>query len=238
MFLSILYVTVVWASESCAQEIPLLVYERPMFYRQIDSKFYSVIPYYIARVLAQFPLIWLQTVLFVALIYPFAYHNGINGNESDWEKAQGMALYFIGVLVMLLTATTFSQMLAICTPNEGVGNVLYTTICTLCRMFGGFLIKISVMTAPCQWVNAFNFFKYALFYFAGTQLTRWKNITQPRGDPPLNGVTIFKQFREDQKLVSPDADNPWVYFGGLITFLTVFHIIGLITLRFKRWAKR
>ena len=231
MFISILYVTVVYASESAAQEIPLLIYERAMFYREIDSKFYSITPYYIARTLAQFPLILAQTILFVATIYPMAYQSG---PDTELQvKADGMFKYFIGVLAMLMTATTFSQMLAICTPNEGVGNVLYTTICTLCRMFGGFLIKLSIMAPWSRIVNGFNFFKYALFYFAGTQLVRSND-----SNSGVNGNEIFGEFLKDQIIPFGSIRNEWVYYGGLCTFLLAFHLIGLLTLTFKRWDKR
>lgn len=237
MLLSILYVTVVYASESAAQEIPLLVHERAMFYREIDSKFYSVIPYYISRVMAQFPLILTQTAFFCGFIYPMAYMNGPDTEASD--KLIGFCEYFVGVLAMLMTATTFSQMLAICTPNEGVGNVLYTTICTLCRMFGGFLIKLKAMWIGCRVVNTFNFFKYALFYFAGTQLTRWKpNDFVNNDDKNVNGESIFDQFREKQWFPKENETNPWMYFVGLMTFLMTFHLIAVLTLKFKRWDKR
>ena len=231
MFISILYVTVVYASESAAQEIPLLVYERAMFYREIDSKFYSVTPYYIARTLAQFPLVLLQAILFVAAIYPMAY---FAGPDTDiYQGVYAMGLYGLGVLVMLMTATTFSQMLAICTPNEGVGNVIYTTICTLCRMFGGFLIRLSVMSTWSRIVNAFNFFKYALFYFAGSQLVRCTPA-----NTGVNGRSIFEAFTDKQRFPDQKEYNPWYYFGGLCTFLLAFHLIGLLTLTLKRWDKR
>ena len=150
-----------------------------------------------------------------------------------YEGVAAMGMYGLGVLVMLMTATTFSQMLAICTPNEGVGNVIYTTICTLCRMFGGFLIRLSVMSQWSRIVNAFNFFKYALFYFAGSQLIK---CTQENSG--VNGSVIFRQFTEKQAFPDENVKNAWFYFGGLCTFLLAFHLIGLLTLTCKRWDKR
>jgi len=231
MFISILYVTVVYASESVAQEIPLLTSQRAMFYREIDSKFYSVSAYYIGRMLAQFPLILIQAITFVFTIYPMAYHQGPDSETG--ARTVAMMLYFIGVLLMLMTATTFSQMLAICTPNEGVGNVLYTTICTLCRMFGGFLIQLSVMQSWSRVVNALNFFKYALFYFASTQLIR----CQPH-NVGFDGSDILNAFTKDQIIPGDGESNPWLYFAGLLTFYFVFHVVALSVLTFKRWDKR
>ena len=157
-----------------------------------------------------------------------------NGSHYSYYQA---FLYFIGVLVMLLSATTFSQMLAICTPNEGVGNVVYTTFCTLCRMFGGFLIKISAMKTWCVVINGFNFFKYALFYFAGTLLVEWDGKAR-NGPSDKNGKEIFEDFRVSQIMPAQNVSNPFIYLCGLILFLIVFHFIALITLTFKRWDKR
>merc|ERR1712207_140755 len=59
-FLSVFYCTVVYCSESAAEEVPIIVNERATFYREIDSKFFSAFPYYSARFLAQQPLLLAQ----------------------------------------------------------------------------------------------------------------------------------------------------------------------------------
>eukprot|EP01084_Bolivina_argentea_P226582 382723_1 len=233
MFVSILFVTFVYCSESAEQEIPLFVSERVTLYRQIDSKFYNIITYYISRILAQFPLIVFQSILFVLFLYPMAYHNGPRNNLN--EKIIGYFEYFIGVLTYLLTVTTFSQMLAVCTPNEEVGNVLYMTICTLCRIFSGYLILLSSMSDPfapfSRFINGINFFKYGFFYLIGTQLPPWNEGNN-------EGETVWEMFREDQMIPPEHQDNPWVYYGGLIVFLFIWHLIAILVLKFKRWDKR
>lgn len=230
MIVSILYVTVVYAAESAAQEIPLLVSERAMFYREIDSKFYSTIPYYLARILAQFPLIFLQSILYVILLYPMIY----SGGSSELSKGEKGLEFFLGVLMMLIIATTFSQMLALCTPNEGVGNVLYTTLCTLCRMFGGYLIRLSAMSTFTKIINGLNFFKYALFYFIDSQVADWQKY-----DQDLKGrENIQKNFLKDQIMPSENTSSRWNYALGLMLFLGAFHLIAMLAMRFKRWDKR
>ena len=235
--ISMLYVTVVYASESCAQEIPLFVSERAMMYREVDSKMYSIVAYYLGRVFAQLPLILLQSLLFSV---PFWFMTYYNGPMETQLFGQVFFEYYLGVFVMLSTATTFCQMLAVSTPNEGVGNVLYTTMCTLCRLFGGFLIKLHVMLSVTRFFNGFDFFKYALFYFAGTHLKHWQNGDEKKG------VAVYKSFIQDQMIPHESIElnknelhlRPFVYLLGLSMFLLGFHIISIAMLKWKRWDKR
>ena len=217
MMVSILFVTVVFATESCAQEIPLLISERATFYREIDSKLYSIIPYYLSRFISQLPLLLVETLLFAFTIYPMS-----QGTMNKFIE------YFIGVFSVLATSTTFSQLLAISSPTEGVGNVLYTTLCTMFRLFAGFLIPQKVMKPYSRVISIFNFFKYAFFYLASTILPEWGN----------NGKQRFQYFREKAIFPKENETQPMFYLGGLLVFWLCFHLISIIVLKFKRWDKR
>jgi len=155
-FLSVFYCTVVYCSESAAEEVPIIVNERATFYREIDSKFFSAFPYYSARFLAQQPLLLAQgfiiaTPLFWLAIgnFPaFGMDHKANVTPEAVEPAQRFAdfLVFFAICYLALSVSaTFSQAWASASPNEGVGNVLYFTMCCLSRLFSGFIIFIKNM---------------------------------------------------------------------------------------------
>merc|ERR1712176_1062473 len=74
-FLSVFYCTVVYCSESAAEEVPIIVNERATFYREIDSKFFSAFPYYMARFLAQQPLLLAQGFIIATPLFWLAIGN-------------------------------------------------------------------------------------------------------------------------------------------------------------------
>jgi len=188
-FLSVFYCTVVYCSESAAEEVPIIVNERATFYREIDSKFFSAFPYYMARFLAQQPLLLAQgfviaTPLFWLAIGNFpAFGEDHRVGETFEKVAAGQRfadfLVFFAICYLALSVSaTFSQAWASASPNEGVGNVLYFTMCCLSRLFSGFIIFIKNMGgAPKgsadfpiirlfgRFFNMLDFFKYCFFSF-------------------------------------------------------------------------
>jgi len=220
--LSMLFLTIVYATESAAQEIPCLVAERAMFYREIDSKLYSIMNYYLSRALAQIPFLFIQTCLF-SFIFVFAYVPEENGKDL-WGK---FAKYWICLFLSVCTATTLSQFFAIVSPTDGTGNVLYTTFCTLSRLMCGFLTFISVMPDACRWFNVFDFFKYAVFYLGSTQLAGGEN------------EDVITQIEEDQ--IFPQGPKPvesYIYLLVLFGFYLFVHLMSTVCLNFLRWDSR
>jgi len=186
-----------------------------MFYREIDSKFYSILPYYIGRFIAEVPVIIMQSILYSCTIWPMAYnhwgtfHNDIDITNSFFE-------FWWGMLVILLVTTSFAQMLGVCSPTESVGNVLYTTLCTGSRMFGGFLIKLSSMNPLARFINGIDFFKYSLFYLAGTQ---------------IHNNSTYETYLTYQLIPSSNVLSPWRYFVGSVIFFIFFskcNYVGIV----------
>lgn len=231
VLVSILYVSVVCATESAAQEIPLLISERAMLYREIDSKFYSIVPYYIGRVVSEFPIIAIQALLFSMCIWTMAYHD----YKYDPENSATSAFfeYLVGMTVALSVTTTFAQMLGVCSPNESVGNVLYTSLCTGSRMFAGYLTKLASMNPLARLINGVDFFKYSFFFLAGTQLQD-SQVTDFLGQK----MPVYDTFLYDSLIPNDNVHNPWSYMIGSVVFWLFFHAVILITLKFKKWDKR
>lgn len=217
---SILFLTIVYATESAAQEIPAMVMERPMLYREIDSKLYTFGAYYLSRFCSQLPHLLIQTLIFSVGIYFLSY--------TKTSNAGTFFQYLLCFFLILTTSTSLSQFFAVATPTDGVGNVLYTGYCTLSRMMCGFLTYVSVMPSWTRVFNTIDFFKYPVFFLA--------SILNPE---------IMAKLEEDQQpqfqTTASDPNNgvtPYVYLFGLLLFYILVHISSILILNFKRWDSR
>jgi hypothetical protein len=211
--------------------------ERPMFYREIDSRLYTQSTYYLSRCLAQLPWIILQSSLF-SFIYVLAFFSVLSPK-----------IYFsflLGIIASISTATTLSQCFAICTPTEGVANVAYVTFITLCRMMAGFLTTLTVMGEKIpftKWLNAFDFFKYAWFFLGKVINTdieiTVKEITVKEGQ--IHRHQNMKEFMDkftDKETFPSGATDPWSELLCLFVFYLIIHVIAVFVLTFKRWDSR
>jgi len=156
MFQSIFDVVTVLMTESAAEEVPLIFSERATFYREIDSKFYRVLPYFLARVTAQQIMALCQAVCFATPLFWMSFYNyplfhdpaGFTEpgetQESPYPIRLADYIYFIWQLWLVINAAmAFSQFFASLSPQEGIGNVYYTNLCALCELFAGFIIYLS-----------------------------------------------------------------------------------------------
>lgn len=217
---SILFLTIVYATESAAQEIPAMVLERPMVYREIDSKLYGFGAYYLSRFFSQLPHLFIQTLIFSSGIYFLSY--------TETSNAETFFQYLLCFFLILTTSTTLSQFFAVATPTDGVGNVLYTGYCTLSRMMCGFLTYVSVMPSWTRIFNTMDFFKYPIFFLA--------SILNPEIMPKLEEDQIPKF-----QTTASDPNNgvtPYVYLIGLLLFYILVHMASILILNFKRWDSR
>jgi len=154
MFQSIFDVVTVLMTESAAEEVPLIFSERSTFYREIDSKFFRVLPYFLARVTAQQIMALCQAVCFATPLFWMAFYNyplfhdaegyPVDGEVSPYPIRIADYFYFIWQLWLVINAAmAFSQFFASISPQEGIGNVYYTNLCALCELFAGFIIYLS-----------------------------------------------------------------------------------------------
>merc|ERR1719510_251997 len=229
-FYSVFYVTVVYCSESAAEEVPILVNERPTFYREIDSKFFGVLPYYLSRWMAQQPLLIVQGLFLAIPMFWLTLGSfpqfGMPATAETTQMASGVnrfedfLLFYVEVFLTLSVSATFSQLFAAASPNEGMGNVLYFTMCCLSRLFSGFIIFLGYMGgipgstqyAFVRWVgrlsNMFDFFKYAFFTFGASFIngTTWVGVPDNS-----EGNAMWRQIVNPYPTTSTWMPNWWLH---------------------------
>jgi len=249
-----------------------------MGYREMDSKFFSAFPYYTARWLAQqpllmcqgiilaLPLFWLTIGNFPAFGEPHGYyaHDEVPGGQ----RFADFLVFFVIVYLALTVSATFSQAWASASPNEGVGNVLYFTMCCLSRLFSGFIIFIQNMGGADtgegdfpiirvfgRFFNMLDFFKYCFFSFgdyfingtglglpgAHVKVNRvWRMIDNPYPtDVGMNTWMPHNWMRPGEYY--PDEQSfiqHYQFLIGLISMIVGFNVVTFLLLACKRWDKR
>jgi hypothetical protein len=214
MAASILFFLIEFATEACAQDVPHLIHERPMLYRELEGNVYNVSIYYITRYLALLPILILQAGILTIIVYPVVYYK-----VNAFSFSHGL-MFFLAFFSALACATTISQVHALFSPTTGVGNTLYTTFCTLSRLFCGFVVLPKSMNGLSKVLSMLDFMKYN-FYAMGTYFASY----------PFN---FNKLFTEDDWNIN-DSFGYWCYFFLCYAF---FHALGIIIINLKQWSSK
>jgi len=167
----------------------------------------------------------------------------------------------------LTVSATFSQLWAAASPNEGVGNVMYFTMCCLSRLFSGFIIFLQNMGGAPKGdsdypfvrmfgriSNMFDFFKYAFFTFGdyfinGTGLGLpdndtvnpvWRMIDNPYdSDAGRKTWMPHNWLRPGEYYPEQQSQiQRYQFLIGLCAIIVSFNLITFLLLRCKRWDKR
>lgn len=132
-----------------------MIQERAVFYRERAAGAYRVLPYYMARVLIEYPFMLISTVLF-SLILWFGC-----GYPVDAGK------FFIFALVVFLVSecsNAFAHTMAAISPSIEVATSAATTFLVTLLLFSGFLITYSDI--PVYWHYTLRYLSFMAYAFA------------------------------------------------------------------------
>ncbi len=92
---------------SSSSSIPVIVARRAIFFREKTGRMYSPNVYYLARIVADLPLILGQTTIYIPLIY------GIAALRTD-DNGIHFGQYYVGFFFAFLIGYALSELLVIC----------------------------------------------------------------------------------------------------------------------------
>merc|ERR1719410_1443543 len=169
------------------------------------------------------PLFWLSLGKFPAFGEQHDY--GATDEVSGGQRFADYLVFFCICYLALSVSATFSQAWASASPNEGVGNVLYFTMCCLSRLFSGFIIFIKNMGgAPSgtgdynvvrlfgRFFNMLDFFKYCFFSF-GDYFINGTGLALPTEHHIVNRVWLMI----DNPYPTPEGEDTWMPHSWLRT---------------------
>ena len=202
-FNALVQVALVAMFSACQPVILTFPLERAVFLREYSSGTYSVLPYYLSKMVVEVPLVFVQSLMTLGLCYVVM---SLNGN-------------FLALLwtIVLLSVCSVSVALAIsCAvrqPREtgAVGPLVFVPQ----MLFSGVFIPVSHMPVYLRWMQYFSFLQYAIKILG---VVEFKHV--PHKELVLDAQDILE-------------DSVPVYVGFLVMMVLIFSITGIQMLRNK-----
>ncbi|XP_058074633.1 pleiotropic drug resistance protein TUR2-like isoform X3 [Magnolia sinica] len=117
--------------ENAASVQPVVAIERTVFYRERAAGMYSALPYAFAQVAIEVPYIFLQTVLYAAIVYAMI--------AFEWTAVKFMWNVFF-MFFTLLYFTFYGMMAVGMTPNHDIAAIVSSAFYAIWNLFAGFII--------------------------------------------------------------------------------------------------
>uniref|UniRef100_A0A7N2R0V3 ABC transporter domain-containing protein n=1 Tax=Quercus lobata TaxID=97700 RepID=A0A7N2R0V3_QUELO len=116
---------------NCTKVLPYVATERTVMYREKFAGMYSSWAYSLAQVIVEVPYLFIETVIFVMIIYPMIGYYG---------SAYKVSWYFYVAFCSLLYYNYLGMLLVSFTPNYMVATILSSGFYTTFNLFAGFFI--------------------------------------------------------------------------------------------------
>nr|XP_043609039.1 ABC transporter G family member 29-like isoform X2 [Erigeron canadensis] len=126
--------------------VPIVAFERTVFYRERAAGMYSALPYAMAQVIVEIPYVFLQTTYYTLIVYAMV--------SFQWTATKYLWFFFIHFLTFLYF--TYNGLMAVSlTPNDQLASILTSAFYSLFNLFSGFFIprpKIPKWWVWCYWM--------------------------------------------------------------------------------------
>lgn len=202
-FNALVQVALVAMFSACQPVILTFPLERSVFLREYSSGTYSVLPYYMSKMVVEVPLVFVQSLMTLGLCYVVM---SLNGNF--WAL-----LWTIVLLSVCSVSVALAISCAVRQPREtgAVGPLVFVPQ----MLFSGVFIPVSHMPVYLRWMQYFSFLQYAIKILG---VVEFKNV--PHKELVLDAQDILE-------------DSVPVYVGFLVMMVLIFSITGIQMLRNK-----
>jgi len=202
--------------------MPLVGYERIVFYRERAASMYDPFAYGFAMAIVEIPYLLIQSTLFVPIVYFLC------AFESSAEK---FWYYYIVFFETIAFYTIFGQFLVYCTPAMTIGQVVAATFNFLFNIFNGFIITYPDFPNGWRWMNRIAPPTWILYGLGVSQLG-------DRMDPLYyNGKAYtIKSFMEER--FGYKVGLRWWIILILAAYILFFRVTSIFALRYWNFLKR
>ncbi|GBG35205.1 ABC transporter G family member 44, partial [Hondaea fermentalgiana] len=162
----VLFATFIHSALAGASQIPVVLTQRPVFYKQSDSFFFRTINYVIAEALSVLPMAFVETTLL---------SNSQTGEPSDVGGC--FMLYWFLMLVLNISTGAFLRALASLSPSPSVGQVMSGLCIASVCIFSGYILTFDTIPPWFIWIywlspTAWGFRAGVLTIFTSNAFTR------------------------------------------------------------------
>ncbi|XP_023743918.1 ABC transporter G family member 29 [Lactuca sativa] len=126
--------------------LPIVAFERTIFYRERAAGMYSSLPYAMAQVIVEIPYVFFQTTYYTVIVYAMV--------SFEWTTTKYLWFFFIHFFTFLYF-TYLGLMTVSLTPNDQLASILTSAFYSLFNLFSGFFIprpKIPKWWLWCYWI--------------------------------------------------------------------------------------
>jgi ATP-binding cassette, subfamily G (WHITE), eye pigment precursor transporter len=200
--------------------------EKVVFLRERASKTYRVGSYYLAKTLAEIPLI----ILFPALFGTIAYW--IVGFRPTAEAF----FTFLAIIISLsFCAQAMGLLLSASTPSPDVAMALSPVIITILMLFGGFYLNAANIDPWFIWIYFISLFRYGFEAMVVNEFTG--QTFNCLNSELVGGACPITTGQQVIQLRSMENVNVWINVATLWGLFFAMRIIGYIVMRFYQRPK-
>ncbi|KAL8002465.1 putative pleiotropic drug resistance protein PDR/CDR [Plasmopara halstedii] len=201
--------------------IPIASKDRIAFYRERASQTYSALWYFVAATVVEIPYVFSGTLLFMIPYYPMVGFTGVSTFFAYWYHLSMFALW----------QTYFGQFMSYLLPTIEVATIFGVLLQMIFFIFTGFNPPGNSIPSGYKWLYHITPHKYA----GGDDSEIGCQVMT--GLPPFlsNDLTV-KDYMEDIFLIK--YSEIWKNFGIIWTFVVVFRLFALLTLRYVNSQKK
>ncbi|KDO28882.1 hypothetical protein SPRG_05753 [Saprolegnia parasitica CBS 223.65] len=203
--------------------------ERPVFYRERMSNYYSPLPYTLSLLLAEIPYLVVVNLSFVAIVYWLV----------GWYHDAATFFFFWFIYFVYTSLCTFVGMwMAVLMPNIKVANVAVGATSCIVNLFGGFLLPFVRMKWGYKWLTWIIPSSYSLNVLVGLVVARCEDGVGPGcktilvgGQPATVKSYVISKFGFDPAEIYSSS-------GALLLEWALIQVFIYLTLRFLCHLKR
>jgi len=192
--------------------------EKSLFMRERSSGTYRVLPYYISRAFAEFPVqIWFP-IVFSLIVYWMIDLN---------SRVDRVLFFMLTLCVHFLTSQSLGLLISAITPSVQVGQGIAPVIVIVFMLFGGFFLNTANVWVGFVWIEYISFIGYtfkalAVNEYAGMTFTcdnSSSGLCETTGEQVLQNLNF-------------GGSNKWEDLGLLFCIAVVAHILAYLCLLF------
>lgn len=231
---SVLFFSSLYADLTAFAYLPMVFFQRPIFYRERSERMYRTATYALGYVLADLPMMFLGTLSFTLTFYFF----------TGLQRTAGHFFFYLLMSQLnTMVSVMYVQVIGALFARADLGGVVYGSMSLILATAAGFLIPLHDIPAAVRWLSRISFSHYfiqsvsisefagAAYHCADAALSVPINATAslPYCDVAVRGPLAILEF---------DTDMKWVGAGALGGFYLLFAAAYILALQFINHVKR
>ncbi|CAL8463057.1 g2591 [Coccomyxa elongata] len=203
--------------------LPIVGFERGVFYRERAALMYAHLPYISAVAFVELPYLLAQVLVFVPISY---FMIGFK------LKTSAFFYFFLMFLLDLALFTYFGQFLVFLTPSQGLAQIIASAVQTLWSIFNGFMLPYPLMPMGWKWLNRISPATWIIYGLAVDQMgENTDQLITPEGQ-----VTTVKEFLTSY--FGYEYSFRWNCTAIIIAYIFLFRIGSMLSVRFISYQQR